>query len=56
MFKKQTLKNQEDWKFARSGNLVCMFWKDKACKKHVIVLSTQCNPVGDPVRDIVKLG
>ena len=52
--KKQNLKNQGDWKFARCGNLVCTIWKDKARKKHVTVLSTQCNPVGDPVRDIVK--
>ena len=52
--KKQNLKNQRDWKFARCGNLVCTIWKDKARKKHVTVLSTQCNPVGDPVRDIVK--
>lgn len=52
--KKQNLKNQGDWKFARNGNLVCTIWKDKARKKHVTVLSTQCNPVGDTVRDVVK--
>ena len=51
---KQNLKNQRDRKFARCGNLVCTIWKDKARKKHVTVLSTQGNPVGDPVRDIVK--
>ena len=46
--------NRKKWKFARCGNLVCTIWKDKAPKKHVTVLSTQCNPVGDPVRNIVK--
>lgn len=52
--KGQTLKNQGDCKFARDGNLVCTIWKDKARKKHVTVLSSQCNPVGDPETDVVK--
>ena len=52
--KGQVLKNQGDSKFARDGNLVCTIWKDKARKKHVTVLSSQCNPVGDLENDVVK--
>ena len=52
--KGQVLKNQGDSKFARDGNLVCTIWKDKPHKKHVTVLSSQCNPVGDPENDVVK--
>ena len=53
-WKGQVLKNQGDSKFARDGNLVCTIWKDKARKKHVTVLSSQCNPVGDLENDVVK--
>ena len=52
--KGQVLKNQGDSKFAGDGNLVCTIWKDKARKKHVTVLSSQCNPVGDLENDVVK--
>ena len=46
MLKGVNLKEQGDSKFARSGNMVCTVWRDKASKKLVTVLSTQCNPVG----------
>ena len=38
----------------QDGNLVCTIWKDKARKKHVTVLSSQCNPVGDLENYVVK--
>ena len=54
LLKGQVLKNQGDSKFARDGNLVYTIWKDKARKKHVTVLSSQGNPVGDLENDVVK--
>ena len=52
--KGQVLKNQGDSKFVRDGNFVRTIWKDKTRKKHVTVLSSQCNSVGDPENDVVK--
>ena len=46
MLKGVNLKEQSDSKFTRSGNMVCTVWCDKASKKPVTVISTQCNPFG----------
>ncbi|KAL9976924.1 hypothetical protein ACROYT_G014267 [Oculina patagonica] len=51
------LKEQGESKFARSNNMVCTIWRDKASNKPVTILSTQCNPVGgDQVKRRKKRG